>query len=135
MTPSPDDPDVETGRDGGSAAGSRFLTAAAAVGVVGCVLATATPLLTGASAAFTGSVATSGVLGVVFAARNAQLLAATGRVSLPAAVLTTAFGGWFMAAPLLYDVGFLPTAGTQLSGILVATFGAYAVVAGLAGGE
>jgi hypothetical protein len=112
---------------------SRFLSAAAVVGVLGCVAAAATPLAAGASAAFSGSVVTSGVLGVVFAARNIQLLRARGRVSLPPAVLTTLFGGWFMLAPLLYDVGFLSTAGTQLSGLLVATFGAYTVVTGLAG--
>ena len=112
---------------------SRFLSAATVIGVLGCVAAAATPLVAGASSAFTGSVVTSGVLGVVFAARNVQLLRARGRVSLPPAVLTTLFGGWFMLAPLLYDVGFLSTAGTQLSGLLVATFGTYAVVAALAG--
>ncbi len=36
-----------------------------------------------------------------------------------------------MAAPLLYDTGFLATAGTQLAGTLVATFGLYVVIAGL----
>jgi hypothetical protein len=113
---------------------SRFLSAAAVVGVLGCVAAAATPLAAGASAAFSGSVVTSGVLGVVFAARNVQLLRARGRVSLPPAVLTTLFGGWFMLAPLLYtEVGFLPTAGTQLAGTLVSTFGLYVTVAGLTG--
>jgi len=112
---------------------SRFLSAAAVICVLGCIAATATPLVAGASAAFTGSVVTSGVLGVVFAARNLQLLQARGRVSLPPAVLTTLFGGWFMLAPLLYDVGFLSTAGTQSAGILVATFGTYLIVTGLAG--
>lgn len=114
---------------------SPFLSASAVVGLLGCVLATATPLAVGASAAFTGSIATSGVLGVVFAARNVQLLRGNGRVSLPAATLTLIFGVWFMLAPLLYDPGFLATAGVQLAGTLVATFGAYVVVAGLAGGE
>lgn len=114
---------------------SPFLSASAAVGLVGCVLATATPLATGASAAFTGSIVTSGVLGIVFAARNLQLLRGHERVSLPAATLTLIFGGWFMLAPLLYDPGFLAIAGVQFAGTLVATFGAYVVVAGLAGGE
>jgi hypothetical protein len=112
---------------------SPFLTVAALICVAGCVAAAATPIVAGASAAFTGSITASGVLGVVFAGRNAQLYRASGVVSLPPAVLTTVFGGWFMAAPLLYDAGFLATAGTQLAGLLVATFGLYMVVAGLTG--
>jgi len=114
---------------------SRFLSAAAVIALLGCVLAAATPLVTDATTAFTGSIVTSGVLGVVFAVRNLQLLRGYGRVSLPAATLTLIFGGWFMLAPLLYDPGFLATAGVQLAGTLVATFAAYVVVTGLAGGE
>jgi hypothetical protein len=114
---------------------SRFLQASAVVGLLGCVLATVTPLAVDASTAFTGSIVTSGLLGIVFAARNALLFRRRGRVSLPAAVLTTIFGGWFMLAPLLYSPGFLPTAGVQLAGTLVATFGTYMVVAGAVGGE
>jgi hypothetical protein len=114
---------------------TAFLSASATIGLLGCALATATPLAVGASAAFTGSIVTSGVLGVVFAARNLQLLRDYGRISLPAATLTLLFGGWFMLAPLLYDSGFLATAGVQLAGTLIATFAAYAVVAGVVGGE
>lgn len=110
---------------------SRFLSAAAVICLLGCLVAAASPLIAGASTAFTGSITTSGFLGVVFAGRNAQLYRTTGAVSLPAATLTTIFGGWFMAAPLLYDPGFLATAGTQLAGTLVATFGFYMTVAGL----
>ncbi|MEZ3145566.1 hypothetical protein [Halobaculum sp. MBLA0143] len=112
---------------------SRFLIAATVIAAASCLAAGVTPLVTGASRAFTGSITTSGLLGVVFGARSVQLLRADGVVSLPPAVLTTIFGGWFMLAPLLYEVGFLPTAGTQLAGTLVATFGFYAVVAGLDG--
>ena len=103
------------------------------MGVVGCLAAGLTPLVAGASTAFLGSVVSSAVLGLVFAGRTVQLLRATGRVSLPAAVLTTIFGGWFMLAPLLYDVGFLATAGTQSAGMLISTFSLYVVVAGLTG--
>lgn len=113
---------------------SQFLVASAGVCVVGCLAATAVPLATGASAAFTGSITSSGLLGIVFTVRNVQLLQARGQPSLPPAVLTTIFGGWFMLAPLLYtEVGFLPTAGTQLAGTLVSTFGLYVTVAGLTG--
>jgi hypothetical protein len=52
--------------------------------------------------------------------------------SIPAATLTTIFGVWFMVAPLLYDVGFLATAGTQFGGLLVAAFAMYMLVAALA---
>lgn len=101
--------------------------------VLGCLAAAIVPVATGASRAFVGSVVSSGLLGVVFAARNVQLLRTSGSPSLPPAVLTTIFGGWFMLAPLLYDVGFLPTAGIQLVGTIISTFGLYVVVAGLAG--
>jgi hypothetical protein len=111
---------------------SRFLTASAALCVAACAGAAVLPIAFGASAAFSGSISSSGLLGVAFAARNLQLLREAGAPSLPPAVLTTIFGGWFMLAPLLYpDVGFLPTAGTQLAGTVVATFGLYVTVAGL----
>ena len=111
---------------------SRFVLASAAVCVVACAAVAVLPPLLGSSSAFTGSVGSSAVLGLVFAARNLQLLRAAGTPSLPPAVLTTIFGGWFMLAPLLYpDVGFLPTAGTQLGGTVIATFGLYVTVAGI----
>jgi hypothetical protein len=113
---------------------SRFLLLSAAVCVLACAGAALIPLAVGTSRAFTGSITSSGLLGLVFAVRNVQLLNATGEPSLPPAVLTTIFGGWFMLAPLLYsDVGVLPTAGTQLAGTVISTFGLYVVVAGLTG--
>ena len=36
-----------------------------------------------------------------------------------------------MLAPLLYEVGFLATAGTQSAGMLISTFSLYVVIAGL----
>ena len=110
-----------------------LLSAAAAVGVVGTSLATLTPIVGGAPRAFVGSVVTSGLIGLVFAGQNALVYRRHSTVSLPAATLTTIFGGWFMAAPLIYDVGFIATAGTQLAGLLVAAFALYMVVAELAG--
>lgn len=112
---------------------SRFLEGSAAVGIVGCLGAAVTPLVADTSAAFTGSIVTSGALGVLFAARSAQLLRRDGRVSVAATTLTTVFGGWFMLAPLLYDVGFLATGGTQFAGMLITTFTTYMLVAGLTG--
>jgi hypothetical protein len=113
--------------------GAGLLSAAAVVGVVGTVLATITPLVGGAPQAFVGSVVTSGLVGLVFAGQNALTYVRHDVVSLPAATLTTIFGGWFMIAPLVYDVGFIATAGTQLAGLLVAAFALYMVVADLAG--
>jgi len=109
-----------------------FLVAGGVIGVVGCLLAGLTPLVGGASPAFTGSVVSSSLLGVVFAAQNLRLLRRNGDVALAPAALTTVFGGWFMAAPLLYDVGFIATAGTQLSGLLVSAFGLYLTLARIA---
>lgn len=113
--------------------GSRFLLASTVVALLGCLLAAATPLVAGASRAFAGSIATTGVLGAVFAARNLQLYRRGGSPATPPALLTTGFGVWFTAAPLLYDVGFLSTAGTQSAGLLVAAFGGYTLVAALTG--
>ena len=113
---------------------SRFLLVSTLLCTLACVTATLTPIIVDTSGAFAGSIVSSGLFGVVFAARNVQLLRETGSPSLPPAVLTTVFGGWFMFAPLLYpDVGLLPTASTQLAGTVVATFGLYVVVAGLTG--
>lgn len=113
---------------------SQFLLLSAVVPVLACAAAVFVPPVAGASRAFTGSVVSSGLLGTVFAVRNVQLLRASGEPSLPPAVLTTVFGGWFMLAPLLYpDVGVLPTASVQLSGTAISTFGLYVVVAGLTG--
>ncbi len=115
---------------------SRFVVLSATVCVLACLGAVLVPVATGASRAFTGSVTTSGLLGLVFTVRNVQLLRATGQPSLPPAVLTTIFGGWFMLAPLLYTgIGFLPTAGTQLAGTIISTFGLYVAITGLADGR
>ena len=109
-----------------------FLLGGAVIAVVGCLLATITPPVAGAPAAFVGSVVSSGVLGTVFAAQNLRLFRRDGAVALAPAVLTTVFGVWFMAAPLLYTVGFVATAGTQLAGLLTAGFATYMAVARLA---
>lgn len=111
----------------------RFLLACAVTVTVGCLLATVTPLVAGTSAAFTGSLVTSGLLGTLFAIQNLRLFRRDRAVALAPAVLTVVFGVWFMSAPLLYtEVGFLATAGTQFAGLLVAAFGFYMVIARLA---
>jgi len=109
-----------------------FLTVAAAIAVVGCLAATVTPIAVGASAAYTGSTVTSGLLGTVFAVQNMRLFRRDGTVALAPSVLTVLFGLWFLLAPLQYDV--LATAGSQLAGLLVATFAGYMAVSSLASG-
>ena len=109
-----------------------FLSAAAIIALLGCALVVATPLVAGANRAFAGSIVASGLLGVVFAGQNLRLYRAQSTPSVPAATLTVVFGGWFMLAPLLYDVGFLATAGTQFGGLLVAAFGLYMLVSAVA---
>jgi hypothetical protein len=108
-----------------------FLTASAGLVVAGAVLATITPVVGGAPTAFVGSIVTSGLLGLVFTVRNLRVFRATAAVGLPAATLSMIFGIWFMIAPLLYDVGFVATAGTQFAGLLVASFATYMLVHGL----
>jgi hypothetical protein len=108
-----------------------FLTASAGLVVAGAVLATITPVVGGAPTAFVGSIVTSGLLGLVFTVRNLRVFRATAAVGLPAATLSMIFGVWFMIAPLLYDVGFVATAGTQFAGLLVASFATYMLVHGL----
>jgi len=111
-----------------------FLAASAVVVVVGNLLAVVTPLVADPPRAFVGSIVTSGLLGLVFTLRTLQLFRRNGAVPVPATTLSTVFGVWFMAAPLLYDtdtVGFLATAGTQLAGLLVAAFATYLLVHGL----
>lgn len=111
-----------------------FLTASAALVVVGNLLAVATPVVADAPRAFVGSIVASGLLGLVFTIRGLQLFRATGAVPLPATTLSVSFGIWFMVAPLLYDttpVGFVATAGTQFAGLLVASFATYLLVHGL----
>jgi hypothetical protein len=104
----------------------RFLLACAVAAALGCLLATVTPIVSGASAAFTGSIVTSGLLGTLFAVQNLRLFRRDRAVALAPAALTLVFGVWFMTAPLLYtEVGFFATAGTQFAGLLVAAFAFY----------
>lgn len=111
----------------------RFLLACGVAATLGCLLASVTPIAAGASAAFTGSVVTSGLLGTLFAVQNLRLFRRDRAVALAPAALTLVFGVWFMAAPLLYtEVGFFATAGTQLAGLVVAAFAFYMVVARIA---
>ncbi len=111
----------------------RFLLSCAVAAVLGCLVATVTPMIAGTSAAFTGSLVTSGVLGTLFAAQNLRLFRRDRAIALAPAALTVVFGIWFMTAPLLYTgVGFLATAGTQFAGLLVAAFAFYMVIARVA---
>ena len=111
----------------------RFLLACAVAATLGCLLATVTPVVAGTSAAFTGSLGTSGLLGTLFAVQNLRLFRRDRAVALAPAALTVVFGIWFMAAPLLYtEVGFVATAGTQFAGLLAAAFAFYMVVARIA---
>jgi hypothetical protein len=103
-----------------------FQSAAGWLAAIGCLAATvAVPLATDVTA-FRGSIATSGLVALVFAVQNLRLLVTTNRPHLPPAAITTVFGLWFVAAPLLYtEPGLLPTAILQFCGLLVAAFAGY----------
>lgn len=107
----------------------RFVLAAAVVAVLGCLLAIVSPYLGASPPGFRGSATATGLVGLVFAARNLQVVREEGGPRLAPGVLTALFGVAFVVAPLLYrDVGFAPTAGVQFAGVLTGSFGAYTAI-------
>ena len=58
-----------------------------------------------ATSAFRGNAVGSGVVGAVFAGDNRYTVRASGHPCLAAGLTTGSFGGWFIAAPLVYPVG------------------------------
>jgi len=74
------------------------------------------------------------LVALVFAGQGARIVRRTGRPGTAASVVVTAFGLWFVSAPLLYgseNVAFAPTAGVQFGGLLLASFGGYSAVQAL----
>jgi hypothetical protein len=104
---------------------SRFSTAAAALALVGCLVAAVGPLVFDATVALRGSVVGSAVVGGIFAGYNLYAVRASGQPRLAAGVLTTLLGLWLIAAPLVYVAGDALTAVVQSGGSLVAAFGGY----------
>ena len=107
---------------------TRFTTAASALALVGCCCIVVAPLVLGATPAFRGNAVGSGVVGAVFAGYNLYTMRASGHPCLAASLMTGSFGGWFIAAPLVYPVGDVLTAVVQSCGMLTAAFGGYAAV-------
>jgi hypothetical protein len=109
-----------------------FVTGAAWLALLGCLVATVVPPALTDATAFRGSLAFSGLVSLVFAGQNLRSLATAGRPELPASVVTTVFGLWFVAAPLRYEAaGLLPTATAQAAGLIAAAFAGYLTVAAL----
>ena len=77
------------------------------------------------STAFLGSMALSSVFGLVFAGHNAKRVFDGDEPRLASAVLTAGIGGWFVYAPLAYDVGPVATAAAQSGGTAMLVFGVY----------
>jgi hypothetical protein len=97
------------------------------VGVYVSVVAAVVPTLGGLSesTAFVGSMAVSSAFGVVFAGQNAKrVLDGKGPRFAPAA-MTAGIGGWFVYAPLAYEVSGLATAAAQSGGMAMLVFGVY----------
>lgn len=111
-----------------------FLSVSLVVVALGVLIAVLTPIVAGAGPAFRGSIVASGLVGLVFALQHLRRFRWDGQPHLPEAVVTTVFGGWFIIAPLLYGVDFLPTAGVQFAGLLVASFSGYLALAAIGGG-
>jgi hypothetical protein len=115
---------------------TRFTAVSVAVATAAPLLALVAGLL-GPSAAFRGSIALSALVTLVFAAHNLQSVRTVGAVSFASGTVTAVLGLWLAVAPVVYDAGFLPTATTQLAGLLTAAFSAHAalsVVDGALGG-
>lgn len=120
--------------DTGPGQGDRFVAAAAGITVLAPLLTLVSPYLGASTAAFRGSVVATSLVALAFAARGALTLRRAGRPELPASVVATVFGFWFVLAPILYgseNVAFAPTAGVHFGGLLLASFGGYAALAGL----
>lgn len=107
---------------------ARFTTAVTALALVGCLCVVIAPVVFGAPPAFRGSTVGSGVVGAVFAGYNLYTVRSYGQPRLAAGFLTTVFGCWFIAAPLVYPVGGVLTAVVQSCGMITAAFGGYTAV-------
>jgi FtsH-binding integral membrane protein len=111
-----------------------FLTGAVWLVGLGCLVVTVVPAVLTDATAFRGSLAFSGLVSLAFATQNLRSMADASRPELPASIVTTVFGLWFVAAPLRYaDAGLYATAVAQAAGLIVAAFGGYLTVTALVG--
>lgn len=116
-------------------ADTTFITVSLVVVAIGVLIAVLTPIVAGSGSAFRGSLVASGLVGLVFALQHLRRFRWDGRPHVPEAAVTAVFGAWFIVAPLLYEVGFLATAGVQFAGLLVAAFSGYLLLAALGEGS
>jgi hypothetical protein len=111
---------------------TRFTSVASAIALTSVLLGGFGPAAVGAERALAASLAVSAVVGAVFAAYNVYSVREYGQPRLAAAFLTTVFGLWLVAAPILYDAsGFAVLATAQGFGTLVASFGGYTAIEAL----
>jgi predicted ABC-type exoprotein transport system permease subunit len=104
---------------------TRFTAAAVVVAVVAPLVALVAAVALGPTVAFQGSIALSALVTLVFAGHNLRSVRQTGSASFASGAVTALLGTWLAVAPVVYDAGFLPTAITQLAGLLTATFSAH----------
>jgi hypothetical protein len=107
---------------------TRFTAAAVVVAAVAPFVALVAAVAFGPTLAFRGSIALSALVTLVFAGHNLQSVRRTGSTSFASGTVTALLGVWLAAAPVVYDAGFVPTAVTQLAGLLTATFAAHAAL-------
>lgn len=111
---------------------TRFTSIASVVALASVVLGGLGPAVVGAERGLAASLAVSGLVGGVFAAYNVYSVREYGQPRLAAAFLTTIFGLWLVAAPIIYGAsGFAVLAIPQGFGMLAASFGGYTAIEAL----
>jgi hypothetical protein len=109
-----------------------FTRAAAVAALIGCVGVLAGSLLLVDAAVFRRTLLASSVVATVFALQHVRCIEADDRVRPAPAILTAAFGVWFVVAPLQYgDAGVAGTALSQAGGLIVGAFGTYGAIESL----
>jgi hypothetical protein len=112
----------------------QFTRAAAIAALIGSLGVLVGGYTLADTALFRRTLLASGAVGTVFALQHVRIVEETGRPRPAAAILTAAFGAWYVLAPLQYaDAGVAGTAVSQAGGLIVGAFGAYGAIESLAG--
>jgi hypothetical protein len=109
-----------------------FTRAAALATLIGTIGVLFGSLVLADAAVFRRTLLASSAVGTVFALQHVRLVEADRDVRPAPAILTAAFGVWFVVAPLQYgDAGVAGTALSQAGGLVVGAFGTYGAIESL----